>query len=84
MNFTETLQRAKPGSMVDVRSPDNQIDSFRVEDVLGAMVAECEPVDITDALLFGRVQANMDKGMDAKDAVDAVLGPWRPIPFQTK
>jgi len=37
MNFTETLQRAKPGSMVDVRSPDNQIDSFRVEDVLAAI-----------------------------------------------
>lgn len=37
MNILDLIRNAKPGSMIDIRSPDNQVDSFRVEDVITAI-----------------------------------------------
>ena len=33
MNILDKLRNAKPGSYVDIRSPDNQVDSFPVSEL---------------------------------------------------
>ncbi len=40
-------------------------------------------MDDIDFMLIGKVIENVENGMDGKEAVDAVLGPYRPIPFVT-
>lgn len=47
MDILQTIANAKPGSMIDVRSPDNQVDSFPVSELLSLLTGandEAEPL----------------------------------------
>ena len=88
MDILTTIRNAKDGSYVDFRTADNQIDSVPIAEIRAlldeptGMVGSSFPDP--DMLMIAQVVANVEKGMDGKDAVDAVLGPYRPIPFTTR
>lgn len=81
------ISNADDSTMVDFRR-GSQIDSVPIAEIRALLDAPIETVEPSfaglDMMLINQVAANIEKGMDGKDAVDAVLGPYRPIPFTTR
>ncbi len=59
MDILQTIANAKPGSMIDIRSPDNQVDSFPVEEVQ-ALLPIPVGTSLTDIAPDGLTYSNYD------------------------
>lgn len=87
MKTQDLIRNADDNTMVDFRR-NNQIDSVPIAELRALLDEPTGMVEASfpdpDMLMIAQVVANVEKGMDGKDAVDAVLGPYRPIPFTTR